>query len=136
MIFCELQLLDENPSWQLVLAAYRAEELAAAEARAEARKKAKKQAKQQTEDAQPPAVSEVPFDNWTPRFISVDGVPDEELSKIHGKLIALGFLKFKLLGRNEGLGYQLTRLGKQGAMSPEERQTASDEEQVVDDQAA
>ena len=60
--------------------------------------------------------------------MNIEGVPDEELSGIHGKLIAFGFLKFKFLGR-EGFSYQLTQLGRLGALPPKERETEEDEEQ-------
>ena len=41
-------------------------------------------------------------------------MPDEELSSAHGLLIAWGFIKFKLIGR-EGIVYQLSSLGIQAA---------------------
>jgi len=47
---------------------------------------------------------------------SLDEVSDEELSNIHGKLIAFGFLNFSILGRSEGIGYELTRLGRRGVI--------------------
>ena len=118
-----------------MLAAYREKEQQAAERWAIQRKKAKKAAKAASDDSAPePSVAEKPFspDEWIPRFESVDGVSDEELSSIHGRLIAHGFLKFKLLGRTDGLGYQLTRLGMQGAMSRDERAAVSDEASEVE----
>ena len=45
---------------------------------------------------------------------SVEGVPDEDLSRIHGKLIAWGFIRVSVLSR-KAVGYQLTNLGKQSA---------------------
>ena len=122
MILSELELIDENPAWQLVLAAYREKEQEAAQQRTLEQKKAKVETADSV--SKPSKVFEL--QEWTARFVSIDGVPDEELSSIHGKLIAYGFLKFKLLGRTDGLGYQLTRLGKQGAMSHEERAAESE----------
>lgn len=57
------------------------------------------------------------FDGWVPRILSVNDIPDGELPGIHGKLIAFGFLKFDLAGRDGGIRYQLTPLGKQGLNS-------------------
>ena len=47
------------------------------------------------------------------RVTAVEGVRDERLPRIHGKLIALGFLKFELAGRTAGVRYQISRLGLQ-----------------------
>ena len=44
---------------------------------------------------------------WVQRLRTIDGVPDEEMSAIHGKLIAFGFLKVQLTSRNEGIQYQI-----------------------------
>ena len=54
------------------------------------------------------------FDGWTPRVLEAPEIATDELSGIHGKLIAFGFLKFDLAGRDGGIRYQLTPLGKQG----------------------
>lgn len=54
------------------------------------------------------------FDGWVPRLHDIPEVPGEELPGIHGKLIAFGYLKFDLAGRDAGIRYQLTPLGKQG----------------------
>lgn len=59
---------------------------------------------------------------WVPRTIGVEGVAVDRLSAIHGKLIALGMLKFDLAGRTEGVVYQLTPLGRQALVPPPERQ--------------
>jgi hypothetical protein len=48
------------------------------------------------------------FSGWLERVMSVEGVEDGQLPKLHGKLIALGFLKFQLAGRSEGVRYQIT----------------------------
>lgn len=53
-------------------------------------------------------------DGWVPRIHNIPEIPSEELPGIHGKLIAFGFLKFDVAGRDEGIRYQLTPLGKQG----------------------
>ena len=57
------------------------------------------------------------FDGWVPRLHEIPETPKEDLPGIHGKLIAFGFLKFDLSGRDGGIRYQLTPLGKQGINS-------------------
>lgn len=57
------------------------------------------------------------FDGWISRIHEIPVIPVEELPGIHGKLIAFGFLKFDLTGRDGGIRYQLTPLGKQAITS-------------------
>ena len=57
------------------------------------------------------------FDGWVPRIHDVPEISSDELPGIHGKLIAFGFLKFDLAGRDGGIRYQLTPLGKLGINS-------------------
>jgi len=71
------------------------------------------------------------FDGWTPRVIEADDIPATELSGIHGKLIAYGFLKFDLAGRDGGIRYQLTPLGKQGIQG-----SPTDEDESEEDSSA
>ena len=58
---------------------------------------------------------------WAPRIALVEGLVPEAVSSIHGKLIAMGMLKFEISGRTEGVQYQLTTLGKQALIPPSER---------------
>ncbi|HEY3969702.1 MAG TPA: hypothetical protein VGM05_34470 [Planctomycetaceae bacterium] len=58
---------------------------------------------------------------WSPRIVEVPGVAAEHLSAIHGKLIALGMLKFEISSRTDGMQYQLTTLGRQALVPPSER---------------
>ncbi len=44
-----------------------------------------------------------------PRLTAIDGVPEDELSAIHGRLIAEGLLQFDVLSREAGMVYRLTR---------------------------
>ena len=67
---------------------------------------------------------------WVPRVGGVADVPVERLSVIHGKLIALGMLKFELSARSDGVLYQLTPLGRQALVPPGERQLIPDWLQV------
>jgi len=74
----------------------------------------------------------VDFDGWVPRILSVNDIPDAELPGIHGKLIAYGFLKFDLAGRDAGIRYQLTPLGKQGLSTGVPAETDEEEVQGLD----
>lgn len=58
---------------------------------------------------------------WLPRHTEVEGVPVEQLSGIHGKLIALGFLKFELGNRTDGVRYRVSPFGRQALLAIEER---------------
>jgi hypothetical protein len=51
-------------------------------------------------------------DGWQPRLAEVPGVERGDLAGLHGKLIALGFLKFELHAKN-GMQYQVSPLGRQ-----------------------
>jgi len=42
----------------------------------------------------------------------LEGVESTQLSRLHGTLIALGFLKFEITGKT-GVQYQLTPAGRQ-----------------------
>ena len=53
---------------------------------------------------------------------SSGGLAPEQLSAIHGKLIALGMLKFEIGSRADGVQYQLTTLGRQALVPPAERE--------------
>ncbi|MFN0053468.1 MAG: hypothetical protein ACKV0T_14895 [Planctomycetales bacterium] len=59
---------------------------------------------------------------WCPRIHAVDELPLDQLSAIHGKLIALGLLKFDIASRSEGVHYQVTTLGRQALLPAESRQ--------------
>lgn len=52
-------------------------------------------------------------DGWVDRIFELGNLDSEQLSKFHGRLIALGMLEFELGGRNDGMRYQLSALGKQ-----------------------
>lgn len=91
MVPPDLELLDANPEWGLLLAAYHQK------------------------------ISSESLE-WSPRLAEVPGLPAEQLSSIHGKLIALGLLKFEIGSRALGVHYQLTPLGRQGLIPPAERQ--------------
>jgi hypothetical protein len=74
-------------------------------------------------------------DGWHARVSVIDGVPADQLSPIHGKLIALGFLKCELSTRMDGILYQITSLGRQALLPTESRRLPMDWEQTIDDAA-
>ena len=75
--------IEIQPAWRLVLSAYR-----------------------DVFDAERKQLGE--HEGWLTRLNEIDGVADEDLSAVHGSLIALGFLKFRLAGRTSGMQYQLS----------------------------
>lgn len=81
----ELELLQRHPDWESVLKVYQQFD---------------EQCRQQSQE----------FDGWIGRVHEVPGVEAVDLPGIHGKLIAFGFLKFDLAGRDGGIRYQLTPL--------------------------
>src|SRR4029078_10699898 len=61
---------------------------------------------------------------WSPRITEVAELAAELLSVIHGKLIALGMLKFEIGSRADGVQYQLTPFGRQALLPPADRKLA------------
>ena len=123
MIDMELDLLRENPSWLVVLRAYETvfEELAAESQAEKARPTDKnvpteeaaalEDGEQEADDAETasPAAEKIRRPRpWAPRLTTVEDVDSEELSRIHGRLIAYGLLKCDLADRSAGVVYQLT----------------------------
>ncbi len=66
---------------------------------------------------------------WASRIISLDETDADELSWIHGQLIAYGWLTFQLEGREEGLLYRITSAGKKA--SEQARKLAEQQEEVA-----
>lgn len=62
---------------------------------------------------------------WIPRLGEVEGVAADQLSRVHGRLIAEGLLRFNLLGRTDGIGYRLTPAGRQAVEIAERAGTGS-----------
>jgi len=94
MIDFELNVLEQQVEWRLVLEAY--------------------QKRTQDTDADQ-------SDGWLSRVLAVEGVEQDRLAVIHGKLIALGFLQFQLQGRTEGVRYCLSASGRQALATLTER---------------
>lgn len=132
MIDLELELIHENPSWIAVLKAYQAaqEELAARQAEA-ARQSAPsdrssapdesgvenlddeaEDTEDDTRSSDERSSSKQRTPRWVPRVTRVHGIEADELSKIHGRLIAYDLIKCDLAGRTDGMVYQLTSTGK------------------------
>ena len=59
---------------------------------------------------------------WSPRVAGVEGLDAAQLSAIHGKLIALGMLKFEIASRADGMQYQVTPFGRQALLPAGSRQ--------------
>lgn len=85
-----LQLLQDSPEAALLLAAY---------------------ARSQSVMTQEPA-AEDDAAGWSQRLSDVPGVDDAHLAPLHGKLIALGLLKFQLAGRVAGVVYRVSPAGE------------------------
>lgn len=103
MLDFEREELNQSTEWREVLAAY----LSAQEAA---------------------KASEEEFDGWLPRIMSIEGLEDENLPRIHGKLIAVGFLKFQLAGRGSGVVYQISPQGRQALSNEPAEETLEDED--------
>ena len=63
---------------------------------------------------------------WTPRLFSVEGVEPTELSAIHGRLIAFGFLDVDVSDVNVGVKYQVTTSGRQVLVTASAISTTND----------
>ena len=101
----DLEQLRRNPEWQTALKVYH--DLQA-------------QSREQSPE----------FDGWIPRVTEVEAIESAKLPAIHGKLIAFGFLKFDLAGRDAGMRYQLTAQGKQALNGRSPSEEDSDENEV------
>lgn len=51
-------------------------------------------------------------DGWVSRPAAFEGIDAAQVSAIHGKLIAFGYLQFDVSGRDVGVRYQLTSDGR------------------------
>lgn len=106
MLDFELEELQQNSDWRAVLSSYQAAHHAA-------------QAAAKTSDQE--------FDGWLPRIMSVEELDDESLPRIHGKLIAWGFLKFQLASRGTGVVYQISPSGREALANVEVSDRETDE---------
>jgi len=74
---------------------------------------------------------------WASRLRRLDGIEPEQLSSLHGRLIALGLLSFEVSGK-AGMQYQLSPLGYRtlGQRAPGRRTVDRDAEEPSIDEAA
>ena len=89
MLESPIELVARDPHWRIVLETYR-------------------ETQREQRQAEPDR------DSWVPRLREIDSVPPEQLSPVHGRLIAHGLLKFQLAGQgaSTGLEYQITPIGR------------------------
>jgi hypothetical protein len=81
-----LEELAGSPEWRMVLQAYQIPLTARGESAADA-------------------------DGWLPRVRQIEGIEAAQLPRLHGRLIALGLLKFEICG-NSGVQYKISPLGR------------------------
>ena len=95
MLDLDPALLEAHPDWRQVLFAYR-------------------------ETFEPTAAdsetSELHAKGYRPRVKLVEGVAVDQMTRIHGKLIAHGLLQVEIASRTGGMLYQLTTLGRQACV--------------------
>lgn len=74
---------------------------------------------------------------WAPRLRRLDGVETEQLTSLHGKLIALGLLSFEVSGKT-GMQYQLSPTGYRtlGQRAPVRRASSRELDELSSDDAA
>ena len=96
MLDLDFVVLDAHPEWRQVLLAYGEGVDVATTADAE--------------------TAEFLARGFRPRVREVDGVPADQLARVHGKLIAHGLLQVEIAGRTGGMLYQLTTAGRRACL--------------------
>jgi hypothetical protein len=56
--------------------------------------------------------------SWLPRITQLADVDPSTMPALHGRLIALGLLRFELFGRAGGMRYRLSPLGRRALAPP------------------
>ena len=111
MLELERQILNRNPLWREVLQQYIA-------VHEHSRK------------------HDPEHDGWTGRQTELEELPPEEQAAIHGRLIALGLMRFQIADRTAGLKYQVTGLGRsvlQAALNAADDSTDTDDAVEADE---
>lgn len=108
MFDLDLTMLDAQPEWRQVLLAYNEGIEPAIDADAE--------------------TADFVNRGFRPRVREVDGVPTDQMARVHGKLIAHGLLQVEIAGRSGGMLYQLTSLGRRACL----RSVGSAEEESLE----
>ena len=111
----EALCFQNREDWLRLLGAYAQAEQAASLAEAAALKVASPAAV--FADSGPDSEAEESSTGWVARIASIEGVESARMSTLHGRAIALGYLKFQLIDRQVGLRYRLTPSGKQVAQA-------------------
>lgn len=96
MLDLDLAVLDAHPEWRQVLLVYDDVFESAANADAE--------------------TVDFVARGFRPRVREVEGVPADQMARVHGKLIAHGLLQVEIAGRTGGMLYQLTTLGRRACV--------------------
>ena len=96
MLDLDFVVLDAHPEWRQVLLAYGESVDVATTADAE--------------------TAEFVARGFRPRVRDVDGVPADQMARVHGKLIAHGLLQVEIAGRTGGMLYQLTAIGRRACV--------------------
>lgn len=95
MLDLELTVLDAHPEWRQVLLAYNEHVEVVAN------------------DAE---TADFVARGFRPRVREVEGVPLDQMARVHGKLIAHGLLQVEITGRTGGMLYQLTSIGRRACL--------------------
>ncbi len=96
MLDLDFVVLDAHPEWRQVLLAYgKGVDVAI------------------TADAE---TTEFVARGFRSRVREVDGVPADQMARVHGKLIAHGLLQVEIAGRTGGMLYQLTTAGRRACL--------------------
>ena len=96
MLDLDLAVLDAHPEWRQVLLAYGDELETATPADAE--------------------TADFLARGFRSRVREVEGVPADQMARVHGKLIAHGLLQVEIAGRTGGMLYQLTAIGRRACV--------------------
>lgn len=96
MLDLDLAVLDAHPEWRQVLLAY-------------------------NEDVDSivvtdPETADFVARGFRPRIREVENVPADQMTRVHGKLIAHGLLQVEITGRTGGMLYQLTAIGRRACL--------------------
>lgn len=84
--------------------------------------------------AQTAKAADAEFNGWLERLDAVGQLNRVQLTKVHGELIAAGYLKFEIGSSNVGLKYQVSPRGRQ--LLDRMRLAAEDDAAVsIDDEA-
>ena len=95
MLDLDLTVLDAHPEWRQVLLAY------------------DEGVEILTTDAE---TADFVARGFRPRVREVEGVPADQMARVHGKLIAHGLLQVEITGRTGGMLYQLTTVGRRACL--------------------